>query len=274
MHRYIRNPSFDAHACTHVRRSYTCRNESCLHVPELVSRIVSTDRPDRSLRLERILGRRRRRLFLSATNSMSMLFFLLYVYRLCTISVQPTNASSSNFSTINRSSAEKLAEKNLSQRFTIGIRRRRRRRFLAFQVSAESWILFNVINVSNRTRDATLKNRSIGRNEKNISRSRFSRFFIYIHIHIHVQRVRWEKPLDKCVEFLPGYAYDDFSFIEYHLFIVSDANERTANRVSTGRALKERRYCSSGKTTTRTSDFRESSRKKRIRLDLEVLVPG
>lgn len=215
------------------------------------------------------------------------------ILRLCTISVQPTNASSSNFSTINRSSAEKLAEKNLSQRFTIGItdgfgrvsprfrilylvfaRRRRRRRFLAFQVSAESWILFNVINVSNRTRDATLKNRSIGRNEKNISRSRFSRFFIYIHIHIHVQRVRWEKPLDKCVEFLPGYAYDDFSFIEYHLFIVSDANERTANRVSTGRALKERRYCSSGKTTTRTSDFRESSRKKRIRLDLEVLVPG
>lgn len=196
------------------------------------------------------------------------------ILRLCTISVQPTNASSSNFCIINRSSAEKLAEKNLSQRFTIGIRRRRRRRFLAFQVSAESWILFNVINVSNRTRDATLKNRSIGRNEKNISRSRFSRFFIYIHIHIHVQRVRWEKPLDKCVEFLPGYAYDDFSFIEYHLFIVSDANERTANRVSTGRALKERRYCSSGKTTTRTSDFRESSRKKRIRLDLEVLVPG
>lgn len=197
------------------------------------------------------------------------------------------------FSYFNRSSAKKLAEKNLSQRFTIGItdgfgrvsprfrilylvfaRRRRRRRFLAFQVSAESWILFNVINVSNRTRDATLKNRSIGRNEKNISRSRFSRFFIYIHIHIHVQRVRWEKPLDKCVEFLPGYAYDDFSFIEYHLFIVSDANERTANRVSTGRALKERRYCSSGKTTTRTSDFRESNRKKRIRFDLEVLVPG
>lgn len=196
------------------------------------------------------------------------------ILRLCTISVQPTNASSSNFCIINRSSAEKLAEKNLSQRFTIGIRRRRRRRFLAFQVSAESWILFNVINVSNRTRDATLKNRSIGRNEKNISRSRFSRFFIYIHIHIHVQRVRWEKPLDKCVEFLPGYAYDDFSFIEYHLFIVSDANERTANRVSTGRALKERRYCSSGKTTTRTSDFRESNRKKRIRLDLEILVPG
>lgn len=51
-----------------------------------------------------------------------MLFFLLYVYRLCTISVQPTNASSSNFSTIDRSSAKKLAEKNLSQRrFTIGI---------------------------------------------------------------------------------------------------------------------------------------------------------
>lgn len=221
-----------------------------------------------------------------------MLFFLLYVYRLCTISVQPTNASSSNFSIIDRSSAKKLAEKNLSQRrFTIGITDgfgrvsssvafsisfSRRRRFLAFQVSAESWILFNVINVSNRTRDATLKNRSIGRNEKNISRWRFSRFFIYIyiHIHIHVQRVRWEKPLDKCVEFLPGYAYDDFSFIEYHLFIVSDADERTANRVSTGRALKERRHCSSGKTTTRTSDFPESSRKKRIRLDLEVLVPG
>lgn len=221
-----------------------------------------------------------------------MLFFLLYVYRLCTISVQPTNASSSNFSTIDRSSAKILAEKNLKSTtvynrnygwiwtsFILGsvlclVLASRRRRFLAFQVSAESWILFNVINVSNRTRDATLKNRSIGRNEKNISRWRFSRFFIYIHIHIHVQRVRWEKPLDKCVEFLPGYAYDDFSFIEYHLFIVSDADERTANRVSTGRALKERRHCSSGKTTTRTSDFPESSRKKRIRLDLEVLVPG
>lgn len=201
--------------------------------------------------------------------------------------MQPTNASSSNFSTIDRSSAKKIAEKNLSQRFTIGITDGfgRVSSSVAFSISfsragggdfslskAESWILFNVINVSNRTRDATLKNRSIGRNEKNISRWRFSRFFIYIHIHIHVQRVRWEKPLDKCVEFLPG--YDDFSFIEYHLFIVSDADERTANRVSTGRALKERRHCSSGKTTTRTSDFPESSRKKRIRLDLEVLVPG
>lgn len=63
-------------------------------------------------------------------------------------------------------------------------------------------------------------------------------------------------------EFLPGYAYNDFSFIEYHLFIVSDANEWTANRVST--ALKERRYCSSGKKRRDTNNFRESNRRKTI----------